>query len=412
MVMEEKTEMRTVRAERIEFDSRQKIREDADALVVPVIFTRESILPFADGRGYRPAKELEAAAWTLEGAWIVAYKHIDTVFPTNRKDLRGRAENVKFDASINGVKGDIRFMKEVCDQQLLDSVKQGKLKDVSVAYFCEDVFSAGKFGGEPYDFVQQNFMFGHVAAGVPEGRCPSPFCGMNVDSLFVKHFDPEETEDFIHVRVRDPEGFVDDSFRTIEIDAEKGIKAVVGKLKSDPEGAMVVQKYIFAKEKDWTLDKAEAWVKEHKDSAIPQEGQPKSDRERLISHFGEEVAVKLLDLIGEEAYKLLQPRGVKLTQDSAEELSEEELKQKIEELKSKRTVIVNKLYPEQQLTPEEENKLQTDLEMLDFQLQVFMKVLAEKLAGVESSNQTEASADSLDPFEVLARSRRLFKYSR
>lgn len=178
-------------------------------------------------------------------------------------------------------------------------------------------------------------MYHHVAVGVPEGRCPSPYCGI-MDSFadFVRvtlqpqmmfarlttvlvsakdgvyalvgklrqgtketvtcelMFDAEkgwtlekaeawmkehknsvdvsnteETEDFVHVRVRDPDLFVDGSFRSIDIDAERGIKAVVGKLKSDPKGAMIVQKYVFAKEKSWTMEKAEAWVKQHKNSA-------------------------------------------------------------------------------------------------------------------------------------------------
>jgi hypothetical protein len=55
-------------------------------------------------------------------------------------------------------------------------------------------------------------------------------------------------------------------FRTVEFDAELGVKAVVGKLKSASRDAAVVQKYIFAKAKGWTLQEAEAWAKQHKDS--------------------------------------------------------------------------------------------------------------------------------------------------
>lgn len=44
----------------------------------------------------------------------------------------------------------------------------------------------------------------------------------------------------------------------------------------------------------------------------PKSGEPKTDRERLIAHFGEDVALKLLDLIGDKAYKLPPPRGTKV----------------------------------------------------------------------------------------------------
>jgi hypothetical protein len=270
--------MKTIRAEIIKFDSTRQVQEDQDALVVPAILTRESILPFSDGRGYRSAKELEAAAWTLEGSWVVAYDHILTVFPMSRDDIRGKVENVKFDAAIKGVRGDIRFVKALCDQALLDGVRQGDLKDVSVAYFSEDVYEPGEFAGEPYDFRQENFMFGHVAAGVPEGRCPSPFCGMNVDS-FKPHMDPEVTENYVRIRVRNPDLFVDGSFRTIVLSTDQGIHAIIGKLKSDPGGSTVIQNYMFELAKGWTMEKAQAWVAQHKDAMDQEQGQREKQRE-------------------------------------------------------------------------------------------------------------------------------------
>lgn len=47
----------------------------------------------------------------------------------------------------------------------------------------------------------------------------------------------------------------------------------------------------------------------------PRKGIPKTDKERLIAHFGEEVANKLLELIGDEVYKLLPPRGQKVKEE-------------------------------------------------------------------------------------------------
>ena len=74
----------------------------------------------------------------------------------------------------------------------------------------------------------------------------------------------EETEDFIHVPVRDAGDFIDDTFRNIDISEDEGISAVAGKLTDDGrDGPMTVQKYLFAKEKGWTVDKATTWVADH-----------------------------------------------------------------------------------------------------------------------------------------------------
>jgi hypothetical protein len=295
--------LRTVRAVRVEFDSSRKIREDENELVVPAVLTRESILPFTEGMGYRPACELEAAAWTLEGAWVVAYSHIVTVFPMSREDVRGRVKDVNFDSEIRGVRGDIHFQKSLCHADLLDGVRQGSLKDVSVAYFCEDVFEPGEFAGEHYDFRQENFMFGHVAAGVPEGRCPNPLCGMNVDS-FKPHFDPEVTDKYVRIRVRDPALFIDNSFRTVVWSADQGIHAVVGKLKSNPSGGTAVQNYRFELAKDWTMEKAEAWVKEHKDAALPstsQELNVRGNTAEAVTDSADENSEKETDVSAEES---------------------------------------------------------------------------------------------------------------
>jgi hypothetical protein len=71
--------------------------------------------------------------------------------------------------------------------------------------------------------------------------------------------------------------FVEGSFRTIVLSAEQGIHAVVGKLKSNPEGATVIQNYMFELAKGWTMEKAQAWVKKHEDEA----SQEQSEREKL-----------------------------------------------------------------------------------------------------------------------------------
>jgi hypothetical protein len=345
--------MRTVRVNKVEFDSTKKIVETDTEIIVPTIFTRESILPFGDGKGYRSMKELEAAAWTLEGAWLVAYSHVPTVFVTNRGDIRGRARNIKVCNKINGIIGDSAFLKSYCDQPFLEKVRKGELPDVSVAYYCDDIFTPGEFAGEKYDFEQQNFMFGHVATSVQEGRCPSPFCGMAVDSLTVSwHADPEVTENYVRIRVRNPDLFVEGSFRTMVLSASEGIHSVIGKLKSDPNGATVIQNYMFELAKDWTMEKAQAWVKDHK--------------------------------------------------DSVESMNLEDIKKKLKDLENQRTAIMEKLYPKSQLREKEQQKLREDLTVLDAEMKAYGEILAEKL-----SMTNLASQDALVPDEVLEKSRRL-----
>jgi len=80
-----------------------------------------------------------------------------------------------------------------------------------------------------------------------------------------EHLKPEETEDYIHIPIRDAGDFVADSFRTIDLAKDQGIKAVIGKLKSDPDGSTHIQKCVFDKAKGWTMAKAQAWVKEHRE---------------------------------------------------------------------------------------------------------------------------------------------------
>lgn len=75
---------------------------------------------------------------------------------------------------------------------------------------------------------------------------------------------PDVTEKYIRWRIKDPKLFKEGSFRTIDLNKNRGIKAILGKYKSDPNGPMHVQSVLFDKEK-WTIDKARKWIREHKD---------------------------------------------------------------------------------------------------------------------------------------------------
>lgn len=80
----------------------------------------------------------------------------------------------------------------------------------------------------------------------------------------------EDSQDYVRSGHRSSDDFEKDSFRTITIDAEKGIKAVIGKPKG--KDTTEVQSYLFAKDKDWTVDKAKEWFEKHKTEAFHSHG--------------------------------------------------------------------------------------------------------------------------------------------
>lgn len=68
------------------------------------------------------------------------------------------------------------------------------------------------------------------------------------------------TENYIRIRVKSPDDFEQDSFQWKTISDDKGIHAVMGKIKDSND--MIVQSYAFDKVK-WTEDEAKNWVKDH-----------------------------------------------------------------------------------------------------------------------------------------------------
>lgn len=76
---------------------------------------------------------------------------------------------------------------------------------------------------------------------------------------------PETTANYHRIPVIPKEQFVQTSFRTIDITT--GIKAIIGKLKSDPSGSTKVHTYLFDVNK-FSMSEAEAWVEAHKKDVL------------------------------------------------------------------------------------------------------------------------------------------------
>ena len=139
------------------------------------------------------------------------------------------------------------------------------LEKKSLSYFIDLANREGiKKVLERFDNINSEGQFypQFIAEGVMIKLCEAPY--QYPESSFwakVSISKPETTEAYHHIPVRDAGEFVPDSFRTITMSETKGIKAVIGKLKSDPNGPTKIQKYLFDVKK-WTMAEAKAWIKE------------------------------------------------------------------------------------------------------------------------------------------------------
>lgn len=71
----------------------------------------------------------------------------------------------------------------------------------------------------------------------------------------------EEDNNYVRSGHRSQDEFQKDTFRTITLSGEEGIKAVIAKLKG--KHAMEVVSYLFDKKKGWTLERAKQWFDQH-----------------------------------------------------------------------------------------------------------------------------------------------------
>jgi len=71
----------------------------------------------------------------------------------------------------------------------------------------------------------------------------------------------EETDRFIRSGHLSPDKFEENTFQTIVLSKEEGIKAIIGKLKG--KDATQVQSYLFDKSKGWTVEKVKEWFEKH-----------------------------------------------------------------------------------------------------------------------------------------------------
>lgn len=264
-------------------DGRKPEIDETDELLTfkDVVIAREIVQQYEQGIAYKPADELEAAAWTADGMWATLYVHPYEQLIVDRNDVRGRMVKFRFVKNLldhgktgrpnrRGIVVDVELFKKlpkggkgiVLTGDDLKLLKSGDLMDVSIGFTYIEDMTPGTFEGEAYDFVQRDILINHLVVACEEGRCSMPFCGLAADGLTVDT-EPKETDTEILIPAPG-EGTKKVNTR-ISLNTKKGIDVLYsGKDKK-------IWVYIFKKSNEsgekWTMTSAKAWVKSyHKDS--------------------------------------------------------------------------------------------------------------------------------------------------
>jgi hypothetical protein len=164
------------------------------------------------------------------------------------------------DEANGAVRGEVHIYKRKVSPEFLAGVKAGIYNKNSIGFLYTEDRTKGEFNGQSYDYVQRNILVDHLAVGVPNPRDPNCILGVDSFSSNIQiSLDPwEETGDYIRSGHKEPS----DTCRTIVISEDQGIKAVYCKYGDNWD----IQSYLFAKAKDWSMEKAKTWFREHKDA--------------------------------------------------------------------------------------------------------------------------------------------------
>ncbi len=353
------------------------IQDDDKFLVVKAVIASEIVHKYKDGMAYKPADELEKAAWTAEGRWVKALSHPTSDQIRNVNDINGRMEKPRFRKDLNdpktnrpcrrGIEVDIRFFKDRTAKDVLDKIRTGQLKDNSIGFSCDKEVTSGEFQGQKYDYVQRNICIDHLAAPIEQGRCPSPYCGINIDSV---------EDDKLIVEVQD---------------VNLGVS------------------YRFDSSK-FTAEKAEEWVQKrtHKDCPVctrMEEVGLLTAAQRLYKQYGADV----LEVVEGHTLPPVAPQKVLVNfRDVSDAMTPVQIDAKIQELHSQYDAlrVKEKAFYETQkleLSPQLQ-KLYQQMGDIDNEIKAFTELKAKKIV---EANTDSAVADGKD--DVILKNRQALK---
>jgi hypothetical protein len=163
-----------------------------------VVIASEMVQPYEDGKAWKPREELEIYAPYVDGRWVIVGEHPAEGIISSKDQVSGRTVNPRYVKDLldpktkrpcrAGVRADIEIFNDKVPPATLEDMKNGKKQDVSIGFFYTKdekpgVVETDVCKGEEYDYIQRNMFHDHLAAGLENGRCPMPYCGLGADEL-------------------------------------------------------------------------------------------------------------------------------------------------------------------------------------------------------------------------------------
>lgn len=159
-----------------------------------VVVASEMVQKYDDGVALKDRDELQSYTNTMDfSCAVVVGGHPQQGIISDIDQISGRTVNHRFVKNLNdpktkrpnraGIRADIEIFNKKVTPQLLDDMKKGVKPDVSIGFFYTKDETPGDYNGDKYDYVQRNMLHNHLAAGIDNGRCPSPYCGLGADEI-------------------------------------------------------------------------------------------------------------------------------------------------------------------------------------------------------------------------------------
>jgi hypothetical protein len=159
-----------------------EIKETDYMLTIPVTMTTEGVM----NGGYKAREELMRSAVTFDGIPIT-FSHPPEGQITSLTQMEGYVKLTDYDPETGDVKGLANIFKTQENTSVVDLIRDGKIREVSIGFWSTDVFQNGIYDNtrsgekQKYDYLETDIVGDHLAIMMPgeRGAC-SPGMGCSL----------------------------------------------------------------------------------------------------------------------------------------------------------------------------------------------------------------------------------------